>query len=514
MKKITPDALPNDIDKLKAMLLAAQSQVSDWENKYQRLLEQFQLGRAKVFGNTSEAYHPEQGELFNELEAEFIEPIEEEALAEPVTKIVTPQKRGKRQALPADIPRQRIELDLDESEKVCDCCQGKLHCIGEDKSERLEFQPAKLTVLEYVRPKYACRHCDEDGENNTIKQAPVAPSPIPKSFATPSLLTQIITNKYQYALPLYRQESMFKQFGIGLTRKTMSRWLMQSAHLLQPIFDALKANLLQQSIIFADETPVKVLKEEKQSSYMWVYCSGADSPQDNPDAPHNIVLYDYQNGRGGVHPKTFLSGFEGYLQTDGYSGYNFVENVTHLGCMAHARRKFMDAKKLQTKNKSGKADVALSMIQKLYAIERRMAQKTVQERYEARQKEAKPIFEKLHQWLTKQKVMNKSVLYKAINYMLNQWDMLIVYLEDGRLSIDNNRAERAVKPFVIGRKNWLFSNTENGAQTSAMLYSIIESAKANGLMVFDYLQTCLEALSHPAPDIEALLPWNYKPTVI
>ncbi|MGC7906058.1 IS66 family transposase [Vibrio anguillarum] len=416
---------------VKALMLSQEQKESQWQQERQSLLEQLKLAFDRQFAKRSEALKPydeSQGDLFNEAECEAVKEEEVE-----VTTTITTKKRGKRKPLPKTLPREVIELDLDDHEKQCSCCNHGLHKIGEDRSEKLEFTPAVLKVLEYVRPKYACRQCEKTGDSSHIVQKPSPQSLIPKSFATESLLANIILGKYQYAMPLYRQESLFTQSGIELSRTTMARWVIQVSEKFAPLYAALKKYLLQQVVVQADER-----------------------------------------------------------------------------CLAHARRKFMDAKKLQGKGKSGKADKALAKIQKLYGIESRLKGAPAEERKAERQALAKPILDELYQWMTTQKVIGSSPLGKAIKYTLGQWSKLTRYIDDGHLSIDNNRAERAIKPLVIGRKNWLFSNTPNGADASAMLYSIIETAKANGLILYDYLVKCMKELAKAEPDIDALLPWNFK----
>ncbi|MBC7006267.1 IS66 family transposase [Photobacterium sp. BZF1] len=495
--EITPDS--QDVAALQAMVKALMAEKAS-------LLEQFKLAIDRQFAKRAEALKPydsAQGDLFNEVESEAYS-VEQEAVVTTTTK----KPRGKRKPLPKELPRERIILDLDEEEKRCGCCQHPLHKIGEDCSEKLEFTPAVLKVLEYVRPKYSCRQCEKEAESVTISQKPVPASLIHKSFATESLLANIILGKYQYALPLYRQETLFKQSGIELSRTTMARWVMQASKHFTPLYQALHKHLLGQVVIQADETLLNVLKEDKQC-YMWAYCSGADSPSATLDGMKNIVLFDYRNSRARACPTDFLGGYDGYLQTDGYQAYDGLTQVKHLGCLAHARRKFMDAKKLQGKGKTGKADVALAKIQKLYALETRLKWLIAQQRQVERQKLAKPMLADLHQWLTSQKVVPSSQLGKAIKYTVGQWPKLERYVEDGHLTIDNNRAERAIKPLVIGRKNWLFADTPKGAEASAMLYSIIETAKANGLILYDYLVKCMEELAQPDPDLDSLLPWNF-----
>ena len=459
------------------------------------------MAQQKQFGKSAEGFAG-QGELFNEVE-EIVEEVEAEQQSISYTR-----KKPVRKPLPKDLPREQVIHDI--IDKTCDCCGGELHKMGEDKSEKLEFIPAKIKVIEHIRPKYACRHCDKSLTQTQIKQASMPAMPINKGIATSSLLSQLITSKYQYGLPLYRQEAMFKQYGIELSRQTMSSWIDKSATLFAPLVERLKAELLRQPTLFADETPLKVVKSDKVNSYMWVYCSGRDSPDPNNPIP-NIVLYDFHNSRAAACVVNYLDGYQGYLHVDGYQAYARTE-ATLIGCWAHARRKFIDAKKLQGKNKTGKADVVLSLIQKLYGVESRIKDKSVDDKYTARQEVSLPILSKLKIWLEQDQpnLVGNSKLIEAANYLANQWHKLIRYVDDGRLSIDNNRAERAVKPFVIGRKNWLFSQTANGAHASATLYSIVETAKINGLIPFNYICACLDELCQPEPDIDSLLPWNFK----
>lgn len=482
------------------------SEKKEWQQERQSLIEQFKLALDRQFAKRSEALKPydeAQGDLFNEVECEA---AKDEDVAVTRSSTIT-KKRGKRQPLPKNLPRETLLLDLEEHDKQCPCCQHTLHKIGEDRSEKLEFTPAVLNVLEIVRPKYTCRQCEQHAEKSRIHQQPAPVSIIPKSFATESLLANIILGKYQYALPLYRQETLFTQSGIELTRTTMARWVIQVGEKFKPLYQALKTHLLEQVVVQADETPLNVLKEDKQC-YMWLYCSGADSPDATLAGMKNIVLFDYQNSRARACPVNFLGRYDGYLQSDGYGVYDGLTNVTNLGCFAHARRKFMEAKKLQGKGKTGKADVALAKIQKLYALESRLRAASVEHRRAERQAHAKPMLDDLYTWLTSQKVIASSQLGKAIKYVLGQWPKLIRYVDDGHLSIDNNRAERAIKSLVIGRKNWLFANNPNGADASALLYSIIGTAKANGLILYDYMVKCMKELAKSEPDIDSLLPWN------
>jgi len=508
---LTPETLPNDPKQLRELLLSerqtSQEKIKQLEEKNQYLLEQFRLAQHKQFGKSSEA-HAGQGELFNEAEQ-----INDETVVEENSPTQKKKKQPKRQALPKDIARETVVVDLTDEEKVCNCCGHDLRPMGEKKSEQLKFIPAEVKVVETIRPQYSCRHCEKVDTKVQIKIAPVPSRPIPKSIATPSLLSQIITSKYQYSLPLYRQETMFKQHGIELNRKTMSEWMIKTSTLLKPIVKQLHQHLLKQPVVQADETTLKVIREDKTKCYMWVYCSGIDSPSENGDESDikNIVLYDYQASRAGSCAVNYLEGFDGYLQADGYAGYEQVD-ADLIGCMAHARRKFKEAQTSEPKNKSGRANLAINKIAKLYRIETEIKDLSADEKKSVRQEKSLPLLNDFKRWLDKsiQQVLPKSAIGKAIQYSLNQWEKLSGYIKSGDINIDNNRAERAVKPFVIGRKNWMFCNTASGANASAILYSLIETAKANGLTPFNYLMFLLKELPKQPENLGYLMPWNVE----
>ena len=507
MKSTDSTTLPDDIESLKALVLSLQGESKKYQQLYHETLEKWHLAINKRFAASSEG-HPGQGELFNEAE-ELLTPSEEEVAADET--ITYTRKKTRRPNLAAELPREDVVHDIDDADKVCNDCGTDLHRMGEEVSEKLEFIPATVKVIRHIRPKYSCRCCEQQATQTQIKIAPVPPSILPKSIATPTLLAQIITAKYQFGLPLYRQEALFKSFGIELHRQTMSRWLLQVSTQLKPLYERMHAILLEQPALWSDDTPVKVLDVDKSQCAMWVYGCGVDKPANTlGDSPPNIVLYDYQDGRGGVHPNNFLMDFSGLLQVDGYAGYNKT-GATLVGCWAHARRKFIEAKAVQPKGKTGRADQALNMIQKLYGIEKSITDLAPEEKQQARQEQAVPVMQQLKTWLDKTalQVPPKTAIGSAISYTLNQWDKLQVYLEHGVVAIDNNRAERAIKPFVIGRKNWLFSNTRSGAQASAMLYSLIETAKANGLQPGPYITALFEQIPHikDGDNIDHLLPW-------
>lgn len=504
--------MENDDLTKKIVSLEAHIQQLKQENEFLR--EQFNLARHRQFDASSEKSSI-QPSLFNEAETETEEPAENivEETTQESNATDRPKVKPKRKPLPKDLPRETRIIDLADEEKVCPCCNGELHQFGKETSEQLEYIPASVKVIETVRPKYACRTCEKKNTRTPIRIAVVPVSPIPKSISTPSLLAQIIIQKYQFALPLYRQEALFQQLGIDLNRKTLATWMIRSADLLESVVKHLKDILLEQSVIHADETPVKVINDDKQKSYMWVYCTGSDSPEVTR-LHRNIVLYDYHPSRAAACPQGFLGDYSGYLQVDGYAGYSGL-NAELVGCMAHARRKFIEAQRGQPKGRTGRADWAVLHMQKLYRIESKIKGLPAEERYAARQEKSLPLMNEFKKWLDKtvNQVPPKTAIGKAVEYALRQWDKLVRFCENGELAIDNNRAERAIKPFVIGRKNWLFSNTSSGARASAILYSLIETAKANGVDCHAYLSHLLNELPKADCEIKNLMPWDFSKVV-
>jgi len=333
-------------------------------------------------------------------------------------------------------------------------------------------------------------------------------------MASPSVLAMLLTTKYVDGLPLHRFETVLSRHGIDIPRQTLARWVIQCDEHLQPLLNLMRDQLLESPVIHCDETRVQVLKEPDRDptrqSWMWVQASGP------PD--RKVVLFDYTSSRAQEVPLRLLEGYRGYVMTDDYAGYNAVAlqpGVERLACMAHARRKFVEAQKVQPKGKAGRADMALALINKLYGIERELKDASDEQRLTGRQEKSLSILGQLKSWLDKTQphVTPQSVLGKAVSYLASNWSRLERYVEAGYLPIDNNAAERAIKPFVIGRKAWLFSDTPKGAAASAQLYSLVETAKINGQEPYTWLRHVLERLSHAqsAADYEALLPWNCSP---
>lgn len=510
MKK-TNNQLPTDVKVLQDLLLKAQLLLIEKEAEINTLLEALRLSRAQRFSASSEKQSPQQGELFDEAEqivsSETDDECVEESNNEDKITPSTPKKRG-RSPLPAHLPRVDVIYDLDEADKFCPHDGQPLHKIGEEVSEQLEIIPATIQVIRSIRFKYGCRCCEQG-----VHTASMAKQAFPKSNATEGTLAYIAVSKYQDALPLYRLESIFKRAQVHIPRNTMANWMIKlGGEIFTPLINLFRDRLLEQPLIHYDETTYQVLNEEGKSaqskSYMWVGLAGEQGKR--------VVLFDYSPTRAGTVPISLLDDFSGYLVTDDYAGYNAVctENgITRIACWAHARRKFTDALKAQ-KTKSGKAQMAVNYIAKLYRIEKECADLSNEARLLVRQKESSIIINEMRIWLEKSLLQSPkgSVLGKALHYLNNNWSRLIAFLTDGMVPLDNNVAENAIRPFVIGRKNWLHSSSVNGAHASAAIYSVIETAKANGLDAYGYLKYIIEQLplAKSVKEIEVLLPWNIK----
>ena len=497
---------PDDRATLQKLIIQKDKQLDEYKSELLFLKEQIRLLLNKKFGPRSEKTPDCQLSLFNEAEslAESEKAVDEETVTVPEHK----RKKTGRKPLPADLPRIDVIHDLPEDEKICAHDGEALTVIGREVSEQLEYIPAKMQVIRNIRLKYGCKLCEEG-----VKTAPMPPQPIPKSMATPGLLAHVAVSKYVDGLPLYRMEKVFQRINIDISRATLAGWMIKSGQLIQPLINLMREEILSGPLIHMDETPVQVLKENgktaQSKSYMWVQKGG------KPD--HPLILYDYSPSRSGKVPVKLLEDFSGYLMTDGYDGYGAVclkNGITWVGCWAHARRKFDEAWKAQGKS-DGKAQTGLDYIRKLYRIEKSVKDASAEERLEIRQREAAAVLSEMRQWLDRslRQAPPKSMIGKALNYLRNQWQKLVLYCEDGQIPIDNNTVENAIRPFALGRKNWLFSATVAGAEASANLYSLIESAKANGHEPYRYLSHIFKELpkSETVKQIEALLPNNVKP---
>jgi transposase len=512
--------LHHDPEELKSIISDLEATNAGLRSRIEFLEERVRLFQNALFGPKSEKSPPEsdhrQLNLFDEVEANAAE----DKIEEPVTVPEHTRQRPKRKPLPAQLPRVEVVHDMDEEEKVCGC--GATLCrIGEEVSEKLDIIPARVRVIRHIRYKYACKSCqgiEDDGP--TVKIAPPPPQMIPKGIATAGLLAYIAVSKYCDALPLYRQEKIFSRHGIDLSRSTMAGWMVMAAERCKPIIELLQRELLSGPLVNADETPVQVLKESGRAnttkSYMWVFRGGTPGKE--------AVIYRYSPTRSGDIPDEMLRGFEGYLQTDAYSAYEHLEGQVRLvGCLAHVRRHFVkviDARGKGSKKKPGSAEVALKYIRSLYEIESSVGRLDVplDERQRIRKKKAEPVLEEFGAWMKERigQTPPAGLLGKAFAYALNHWSKLVRYLENIHITPDNNMAENSIRPFVVGRKNWLFCGHPNGAHSSATLYSLIETAKSCGLEPYRYLRFLFEKLPHAQTqeDHEALLPQRLTPELL
>lgn len=514
-----------DLSTLSDDALVSKQDVLALEVKYQEkihyLEERIRLLQNELFGRKSEKRYPEpdlQLPMFADEPECDLEPTCED------TVTIAPHKRKRRgrKPLPDHLPRVDVIHDLDEEEKMCQC-GDVLSCIGQDTCEKIDYVPAKVRVLRHIRYKYACKSCEGiEDDGPTVKIAPAPVQLIEKSNATEGLLAHIVVSKFADALPLYRQEKIFSRIDIDLSRATMANWVIKAAQYCSPLIQCLQNEIRSGPLINMDESPLQVLKEPGRAnaskSYMWVFCGGV------PD--HPTVLYQYHPTRGGQAALNFLDEYQGYIQSDDFGGYDYLgkkQSIIHLGCWAHVRRKFFDVVKVRKKHR-GKhdnpktlADQAIDYIGRLYQIENQIRQDHLapDQIYQRRQEQSKPILDQFKNWLdaTEPLTPPKGLLGKAIGYTLNNWDKLIVYITNGLLRPDNNVAENAIRPFVVGRKNWLFAGSPKGAHASATFFSLIETAKANELEPFAYLRCLFEQLPlvKDQNDYRALLPQYIDP---
>jgi transposase len=506
--------LPASVDALQELVVQQQTTIDVLQEKVSFLEEWKRLVTSQRFGSRSEKIPPEQGRLFNEAELEAgtkDEPNE----AEVDVPAHTRRKRGRR-PLPDFLPVEEHLHDLPEDQKVCgNDASHRLVEIGRETSDQLKFIPATVAIVRHIRPKYACPTCKD-----RVRIAPMPKLPIPKSLATPSLLAHVATSKYADALPLYRQEKIFARLGVDLARGTLASWMVKMGELVEPLVERIADEIRSGSFVQADETPFQVLKEPGKSpqsrSYLWVLRGGVRE--------HPLLYYAYDPTRSAEVPKRLLRGYQGFLQTDGYEGYTALgaePGIVHVGCWAHTRRKFDEALRGQGKSKKkgakrtakeSRARQALSQIQALYRIERELKGVSPDERHAARQLRSKPLLEKLREWLdaSLDTVPPQSLTGKALHYMDGQWPKLMHVLDDGRIPLDTNLVENAIRPFVVGRKNWLFADTVAGARASANLYGLIETAKANAIEPGRYLAYLFEVLPTitSTDQLDALLPQN------
>lgn len=503
------------IEELRAEVEALKSKIKEKDEKIQSLekmnswyIEQLKLKAREKFGASSEKVDSNQislFDLFNEAET-LGQPITVEPEIETIIKEHS-RKKSKRGSKFDNLPVEVMEYKLEDSEMICDVCGEPLTEMKKEVRKELVIIPAEAKIIEHVTYSYSCRNCDKNGEAGFIKQAEHPAALIPKSIVSPQSLSYIMHQKYTLALPLYRQEQECKRLGFELSRQNLSNWILKGAALLKPLYNEFKCSLLKETLLHADETVLEVLNEPGRpaagKSYVWIYRTSACNT-------HPVILYEYTQGRSGIYPEKFLKGWSGtYLHCDGYSGYKKLEDITLCGCLVHAERKFHDALIANPDNEMAKTGE--NYLLKLSALEDHAdkEQMSLEERYSLRQTKSKAIFDEFYSWINsvESKTLPQSLVGKAVTYAINQKNCLGSFLLDARIQLSNNLAEQSVKPFVIGRKNWLFSNTVNGAASSTIIYSIIQTAIANDLIPQKYLEYVFTQIQY-GKDVSTYVPWS------
>ena len=492
-----------------------ENRLEQMQSQIDRLTELLILSQKSRFGSSSEkakyilSDEYEQGMLFNEAEVYAKEDEPEPVIVESHTR----KPKRTKEELAKSLPVQEVVIDLPEDERICDICEGDLQPIGRELLRReLSIIPAQTYVTETYRINYSCSDCiKETNEANIIKSE--APEPVVKrGLASPSSAAHVMYQKFINGMPLYRQEKDWETFGVKISRATLANWIIYTSHnWLMPLWNSLKTQLLTSPVILADETVVQVLKEPgktpQSESRMWVYCTG------NVARPPPIVLFEYQPSRSGDYPKAFLKNAKNfYLHTDGYAGYNAVVDVVRCGCFAHLRRKLEEA---MPKNapKDNNARIGFEFCQKLFALERKFDKLDPEERLNKRIEQSKPVLDDFYEWLGTLNPLASSKFATAVTYAINQKEPLSKFLLDGRIEISTNRIENHIRPFVRGRRAWLFADTVDGAKSSAVAHSIIQTAVANGLNPFQYLLFLFTKLpsvltKDPDADLSPFFPWT------
>lgn len=488
-------------EELREMVQSLRQTVSFKQATIDKLTHENALLKRLKFAAQSERFSAEQRSLLEETLDEDTQAVHDEMAelnTEPIPARVKDQP--KRQPLPANLPRIDIRHEPDSTTCRCGC---QMQRIGEDVAEKLDYQPGVFSVERHVRGKWACAQCE------TLVQAPVAAHVIDKGIPTTGLLAQVLVAKFADHLPLYRQEAIFGRAGLAIPRSTLGAWVGSCGVQLQPLVDALKADILTHRVVHADETPVQMLQPghgKTHRAYLWAYAAGAFEDT-------KAVVYDFCASRAGENAKVFLGTWRGSLVCDDFSGYKqlMVQGVTEVGCLAHARRKFFD---LHTATKSPVAQRALEQIVQVYEIERELKACSADERQRARHQRSKPLLDALHAWLllTRQKVTDGTATAKALDYSLRRWKALTRFVDDGQLPVDNNHIENQIRPIAIGRNNWLFAGSLRAGQRGAAVMSLIQSARLNGHDPYAYLKDVLTRLpTQRASLVHELLPHRWQP---
>ena len=508
------------ISSLESNVSTLTEKVGEQERQIDHLHEIVDKLQKMKFGQQSEKSrfvmdNADQMSFFNEAEkesnAKAPEPTEDILVEAHIRK----PKRTKEE-LSEGLPIKEIICELPDEERVCGVCGAEMKPIGKEYVRtELEFVPAQASVIKYYRMTYACSKCEkESGEANLVKAEVPAPV-MKKSLASASTVAYTMYQKYVNGMPLYRQEQEWKTYGLALSRATLANWVIRpSEQWLKPLYEIMRRHMLLEPVIHADETEVQVLKEPgraaKTASRMWIYCTGKKS-----ETP--MVLYEYQPTRSGEHAKRWLAGFKGYLVTDGYAGYNSVPYVTHCYCWAHVRRHWVDAMPKTDDKNCSTAAIGVEYCNRLFTLEEKLEEKSLstEEWEKARQEEVKPLLDAYWSWLEDVDALEGSALGKAVKYSCGLRDGLNAFFVDSRISLSNNLCENHIRPFVVGRKNWMFCDTTKGAEASALCYSVLETAKANGLNVYLYLLYLLTEMPKAKvlddDVLERCMPWS--PTI-
>jgi transposase len=517
------DSLPDDVAACHAMIQVQADQLATATRKITQMEYQLQQLIHRLYGRSSEKLDPAQKLLFDEMlqQLEAQSPPAEPQAVEPTP--AAPRKGHGRRRIPEDLPRERVIHDLPDDEKPCPCCGEMRTVIGQEASEQLDIEPARLKVIEHVRLKYICRQCEADAAEGgpQIVTAVKPLSPIEKGLAAPGLIAHVIVSRFCDHMPYYRQAKMLQRAGIDLSRSTQCDIAAQAAQALLPLHKAAVADLLASRVLHTDDTPVDVLDrklKQTRKGRFWVYVG---------DAAHPQIVFDYTANRGRDGPMTFLAGWGKddicYQQADAFGGYDGIYagkaggNVVEVACWAHARRYFYNARKADHRNSAQ----ALAYIKLLYEVERDAANLPPRERAAVRQERSAPILVQFRQWLTGLQAVNggpvlpKSPMGEAITYAFNQWTALCVYLLDGELAIDNNVSENALRRIAVGRRNWMFCGSDAGGRTAAVLFGLIASCQRHNVEPFAYLKDVLTRIAaHPAKDLGALLPNRWVPASV
>ena len=498
------DTLPNDVQVLKALLAEQRQTIAQLQRENEGLTHRLDLALRRIYGRSSERIDPAQLLLFGNTMQQAAQAMEAQAEAQEAKSASSKRKGHGRRPLSGNLPRHRVEHPIAEHELTCPCCDRPRVRIGEEVSEQLDYTPASLFVIQHVRPKYACKRCEEGGVVTAEK--PPENQVIDKGLPGPGLVAHVITSKYADHLPLYRQEAMLARHGVEVARSTMCGWMKAAADLVAPMVKLMAERIRQSKVIHTDDTPVPVQapgRGKTKTGRLWVYLGDPRNP---------YTVYDYTPDRSRDGPRNWLNGFRGYLQADAFSGYDglYVEgDVIEVACWAHCRRRFYDARK----SDPTRAHHALAIIRLLYDVERDAKELDPTQRQRLRRDRSHPLLEQFRGWMVKHhdQVLPKSPIGEAISYALNNWNALVRYSTDGDLAIDNNVAERAIRPLVIGRKNYLHLGSDAGGRTAAILYSLIASAKRQDLDPFVYLRDVLTTIAAtPVSQLDRFLPDRWR----